>query len=312
VLVIDTQVRERRSWTTPLIAVVALLTVLGATVALTLGRPDPAPADLGAPSAMSATPLPLQPLPTSAPAPSSPNVQLPAPATASRSARSTPRATGGNAAGGGSTAGGVAGSGRIIAGRTYTGRATFYGATGEGNCLFDASPDLMVVAMNQADYGGSQACGAWLAVTGPDGKTITVQVVDRCPECPVGALDLSQQAFTKLAPAVAGQITVTWRLLSPALSGPVAYVYKTGSSQYWCGIQVRNHRNPVRSLAVKVGGSWKALTRQEYNYFESPTGAGCGGAIQTTDIYGHTLTDTGIAIRPGAVQNGHGQFPPSG
>jgi len=312
--VTDTQVRTRRSWTTPLIAVVALLTVLGATVALTLGRPGPAPTDLGAPSTMSTTPLPVQPLPTSAPAPSSPNVELPGSTTPSRSTRSTPRATGGSVAGGGGSVagGGVTGSGRIVSGRTYTGRATFYGATGEGNCLFDASPDLMVVAMNQADYGGAQACGAWLAVTGPDGKTITVQVVDRCPECPVGALDLSQQAFTKLAPAVAGQITVTWRLLSPALSGPVAYVYKTGSSQYWCGIQVRNHRNPVRSLAVQVGGSWKTLTRQEYNYFESPTGAGCGGAIQITDIYGHKLTDTGIAIRPGAVQNGHAQFPPPG
>ena len=37
-----------------------------------------------------------------------------------------------------------------------SGEGTFYGATGAGNCSFDASPqDLMVAAMNQADYAGA-------------------------------------------------------------------------------------------------------------------------------------------------------------
>ena len=166
----------------------------------------------------------------------------------------------------------------------------------------------MVGAMNQQDYDNSQSCGAYLAVTGPGGKTITIKVVDRCPECPPGAIDLSRQAFTKLAPASAGLIPISWKLLSPAISGPVAYKYKSGSSQYWCGIQVRNHRNPVRSLALQVDGRWKDIPRLDYNYFVSAGGAGCGGPIRITDIDGHQLTDTGIAITPDAVQPGHAQF----
>jgi expansin (peptidoglycan-binding protein) len=199
-------------------------------------------------------------------------------------------------------------SGQIQYGHTYTGRGTFYAATGAGNCSYDASSDLMVGAMNQQDYENSQACGAYLAVTGPTGKTITIKVVDRCPECPPGAIDLSKEAFTKLAPASTGQITIKWKLLSPALSSPVSYNYKSGSSKYWCGIQVRNHRNPVRSLALKVGSSWKNIPRLDYNYFVSANGSGCGSAIRITDIYGHQLTDTGIGISPDVVQRGHAQF----
>jgi expansin (peptidoglycan-binding protein) len=203
---------------------------------------------------------------------------------------------------------GGSGNGRIQFGRTYSGRATFYGATGAGNCSFDASSDLMVAAMNQQDYDNSQACGAHVSVKGPNG-TVAVRIVDRCPECPPGAIDLSQQAFAKIAAVSAGRVPITWRLLSPSVSAPVSYRYKSGSSQYWCAIQVLNHRNPVRSMQLKVGGTWRTLDRQEYNYFLSAGGSGCGGAIRITDIYGNQLTDSGIRVAPDAVQRGNAQFP---
>jgi expansin (peptidoglycan-binding protein) len=208
------------------------------------------------------------------------------------------------------TSSGTLGTGRIQFGPTYKGAGTFYGADGTGNCSFDASSDLMVGAMNQTDYANSQACGAFLSVTGPNGNSITIRVVDRCPECAVGAIDLSAQAFAKLAAPSAGRINISWKLLSPAISTPVSYRYKTGSTQYWCGIQVLNHRNPIKSLQVKSGGTWKTVPRETYNYFVQESGAGCGGAIRITDIYGHQLTDTGIAVSPDKIQRGHAQFGP--
>ena len=204
-------------------------------------------------------------------------------------------------------AGGALGTGRIKYNVTYSGVATFYGATGAGNCSFPASSSRMIAAMNHADYENSQACGATVKVTS-GGKSVTVKIVDRCPECPPGAIDLSQEAFTQLAPASAGRIDITWQLLSPSSLGPVQYVYKSGSSKYWCGIQVRNNRNPVRSVQVQTSGSWKTLSRQEYNYFLSENGAGCGGTIRVTDIYGNQLTDSGIGISPDTVQAGRAQF----
>ncbi|MEJ2578977.1 MAG: expansin EXLX1 family cellulose-binding protein, partial [Kineosporiaceae bacterium] len=155
------------------------------------------------------------------------------------------------------------GSGRIQYGPTYTGEGTFYGATGEGNCSYEASDDRMIAAMNHADYENSQACGAHLAVSGPSGVTITVKVVDQCPECSPGDIDLSAEAFAKLADPSAGRIPISWTLLSPDLDTPVSYRYKEGSSQWWCGIQVRDHRNPVRSVEVQVGSSWRNLPRKD-------------------------------------------------
>lgn len=208
----------------------------------------------------------------------------------------------------GGSGGPALGAGRIQYGPVYTGEGTFYGATGEGNCSYEASSDRMIAAMNELDYENSQACGAYVAVTGPTGNTVTVKVVDRCPECRPGDIDLSAEAFAKLANPSAGRIKISWKLVSPAVSGPVAYKYKDGSSQWWCAVQVRNHRNPVLRLEVLVGGSWKQLTRQTYNYFLSADGSGCGSTIRITDIYGHQLVDSGITLSPTLVQQGKSQF----
>lgn len=197
---------------------------------------------------------------------------------------------------------------RIRPGVTYRGVATFYGADGGGNCMFDPTGDVMVVAMNRSDYEDSRACGAYLSVRGPSGTSITVRVVDQCPECPVGALDLSAQAFAKLAAPSAGRINVTWKLSSPGMSGPIAVRYKTGSTRYWCAVQVLNHRNPIAALDLQTSTGWKSLPRQDYNYFLSESGTGCGGSIRVTDIYGQRITLTGITIKPDVVQQGSKQF----
>jgi expansin len=209
----------------------------------------------------------------------------------------------------GSTASGPAKlAGRIRPGVTYHGVATFYGADGGGNCMFDPSSDLMVAAMNAADYEGSKACGAYVQVRASSGASVTVRITDQCPECAVGQLDLSAQAFAKLAPASAGQIPISWKLLSPSLSTSVSVRYKTGSSSSWCAIQVIGHRNPLAQLEVRVGSSWKQLSRSDYNYFLSTSGAGCGGSIRITDIYGQRLVINGVSVKPGTVQSTSVQF----
>ena len=123
-----------------------------------------------------------------------------------------------------------------------------------------------------------------------------------------GQIDLSQQAFAKLANPSAGRIPITWSLLSPALSNTISIRYKTGSSRYWCGIQVLGHRNPVAALEVRVGGGWRPLSRTDYNYFLSPDGGGCGGPVRITDIYGQQLTVDGIALLANVAQSTPVQF----
>ena len=86
----------------------------------------------------------------------------------------------------------------------HQGIATYYYATGAGACSFDPSPsDLMVAAMNGEEYDNAALCGAYVFVTGPKGSA-TVRIVDRCPECKAGHLDLSQEAFSKIADLLQG------------------------------------------------------------------------------------------------------------
>ncbi|MFJ8082810.1 expansin EXLX1 family cellulose-binding protein [Streptomyces sp. NPDC096205] len=201
-------------------------------------------------------------------------------------------------------------AGRIRPGTTYTGVATAYEAEdGDGACLFGPSPDLMIAAMNTTDYETSKACGAYVLVRAGNGKSITVRITNECPlPCAPGQLDLSQEAFAKLADLEVGRIPITWQLLSPATSDTISIRYKTGSSPYWCGIQAISHRNPVAGLEVETGDGWRRLPRTEYNYFLSADGSGCGNSIRITDIYGERLTITGIALRPDVVQATRVQF----
>ena len=198
---------------------------------------------------------------------------------------------------------------RIKFGEKHSGIATFYGATGAGNCSYEPTGDLMVAAMNEQDYQGSQACGSYVDVTGPKGNTVRVKIVDRCPECAPGHIDLSAEAFAELAEPVQGRIDISWKLVSPGLSGPVKYVYKDGSTQWWCSIQVRNHRNPIRSVELKGENGWVALPREMHNYFTSANGEGCGGQVRITDVQGHRLTDSDIRVNPNQEQAGAQQLP---
>ncbi|MFD9408584.1 expansin EXLX1 family cellulose-binding protein [Streptomyces sp. NPDC059989] len=202
--------------------------------------------------------------------------------------------------------------GRIQPGTTYKGVATAYAAgDGNGACLFGPSDDLMVAAMNTTDYESSRACGAYVRVRAANGASITVRITNECPlPCAPGQLDLSEQAFAKLADLKVGRIPITWNLLSPQTPSTISIRYKTGSSPHWCGIQVIDHRNPVARLEVRTTKGWQRLPRTDYNHFLSADGSGCGGAMRITDIYGEQLTVDGTALLPNVAQPARVQFAP--
>jgi expansin len=190
-----------------------------------------------------------------------------------------------------------------------SGDGTYYDATGAGNCGFDPSPnDLMVAAMNSADYDTAAWCGACLAVTGPNGA-VTVRVVDQCPECKHGDLDLSPQAFQLLSPLAAGRIPITWHEVACDVTGPIAYHFKDGANAYWTAIQIRNHRYPIASVEAMQGSAYVEIPRLDYNYFVQDTGLGPGPyMLRVTDTRGHVLEDSGIALGDSVTRDGANQF----
>lgn len=194
---------------------------------------------------------------------------------------------------------------------TGSGKATYYDADGTGNCSFPADPTFLVAAMNTTDYGTATYCGACVEVTGPSGSVV-VRIVDRCPGCAKGDLDLSQTAFRAVAPLSAGRVDIAWREVACDVSGDMSYELKDGSSQYYAAIQVRNARYRVTKFeAAATGtGAYEEIDRVTYNYFVAPRGLGQGPFdFRTTDSRGHVIEDTNVMLGAGVVRVGSTQFP---
>ncbi|KAF9581211.1 hypothetical protein BGW38_001862 [Lunasporangiospora selenospora] len=106
------------------------------------------------------------------------------------------------------------------------GEATYYepslhSATGgfqPGACEFEYINSVYdhIAALNKADFGSfarlknSPACGQCLRVVGPNG-TVDVQVVDMCPGCKSGDVDLTPSAFAEIADIWRGRVKISWQ-----------------------------------------------------------------------------------------------------
>jgi expansin (peptidoglycan-binding protein) len=168
----------------------------------------------------------------------------------------------------------------------------------------------MVAAMNHTDYTGAAWCGACVLVTGPSGD-VTVRIVDSCPGCKVGDLDLSKEAFAKIAPLSAGRVKITWEPTPCDVAGPISYHFKDGSNAYWTAIQIRNHRYGIATLeAGDAAGTYTPINRVDYNYFVSTKGLGPGPyTLRVTDTRANVLEDVNIALGDSVSRDGAEQFP---
>lgn len=197
---------------------------------------------------------------------------------------------------------------------TQSGEATYYDfADGSGNCGFPATPDdLMVGAMNHTDYAASAACGLCVRIE-HEGASVDVRIVDQCPECAPGDIDLSPDAFARIAALEAGRVPITWQTIECPVDGPVVYHFKDGSNPYWTAIQIRNHRHGIASLQYLREGTWTDVARVDYNYFVADGGMGEGPlSLRVTDVLGNTLQDDGIPLLDDADAAGAAQFPGCG
>jgi hypothetical protein len=179
------------------------------------------------------------------------------------------------------------------------GKATYFSLDGGlGNCSFPEPPALFV-ALSPSEYASSAPCGSYLDVTGPKGK-VRVKVIDSCPPCTPGHIDLSLAAFRKIGEPVQGIIPITYRTVpNPTVPGPLSVRLKEGSSQYWISVLIDHHAN--RLTSVKIAG--RSAQRESFNYWTVPSGAGRGPfKITITDVYGRSATLPGIELAPGRTQ----------
>jgi expansin len=211
------------------------------------------------------------------------------------------------AAGGRACAAVLSSSGSSGLADTVSGIATHYVLQGLPNCSYPSPPaNGLFVAMPPDEYANAAGCGGYLEVYGPDGS-VRVEVIDQCPGCGSGHIDLSETAFSAIAPLNSGLVNVTYQhLVNPPLPGPISLSVKEGSSQYWLALLVMNTGNPLASVQVESepGGGWHDLVQASYNYWIAQSGAGTGPfTVRLTDTVGHVVTVGGITLSPGVVQD---------
>jgi expansin (peptidoglycan-binding protein) len=155
----------------------------------------------------------------------------------------------------------------------YSGEGTQYGGVAGsdgGNCgIYVDSADYHHCAMNQIQYDSSAACGACVRILGPRGE-ITLKVVDRCPECKYGDIDMATHAFTDIAELSDGRIPIRWQYVPCDMptGSDIKVVFAAGSSPYYFKAQFRNFRYALAKVEYRrTDGSYSVLHREMYNYY---------------------------------------------
>jgi expansin len=199
---------------------------------------------------------------------------------------------------------------------TFTGEGTFYTPTALGNCSEEYPVNQLYAAMNKPQYNNSNACGSYIEVTRRGtAKKVIVKVLDQCPECPNGNVDLSKTAFLKLGTAVEGRIPISWKFIADPTNTKIAVRIKEGSSRYYIAMQIRNHKYMVSKLEVKnKSGIYEVLPRQSYNYFLDNNGIFNGQGpdgpynLRITDVNANVVT-TAVPLNVGVIAQTIVQFP---
>uniref|UniRef100_M4BM09 Expansin-like EG45 domain-containing protein n=1 Tax=Hyaloperonospora arabidopsidis (strain Emoy2) TaxID=559515 RepID=M4BM09_HYAAE len=206
----------------------------------------------------------------------------------------------------------------------FTGDGTAYnlGDTSSGNCNMMSALDFATTdyaALNNDQWNGLQNCGRCAEVTCADSrcadklKSVVVQILDRCPECKHGDLDLSPSVFKTLTGSHPARYTLKWKFVDCPVAGNVNYCLKGGSNNYWTAIQPTNVATGITSLTIN--GKATKMLDGAYYYLLDGSGTTVADlskvAVSMTDLNGVSMMDT-VSLTAGSCTTGTNQFPPSG
>ncbi|ORX69488.1 hypothetical protein DL89DRAFT_267693 [Linderina pennispora] len=98
----------------------------------------------------------------------------------------------------------------------FSGDGTYF-SPGTSACREQNTSRDLIAALNAPQYGDITAvsphCGRCALVRGPLGQA-KVKIVDACPECVLGSLDLSLAAFEQIAHKLEGRVKIIWEFVA--------------------------------------------------------------------------------------------------
>lgn len=207
--------------------------------------------------------------------------------------------------------------------QNYQGRATFYDAANPAGGLGASGYDVPVqselhkiAAINNVQWNGSEASGAFFEILGPkqrDGAApIVVQVVDYLYERADG-FDLSAEAFAKIADPIDGVVNIDYQLVGPGDDYVTAYGYSLGqgivvegiaeTNPDYAAVRLNNFRYPIKSVDLLTeNGNTVDLKRESDNRFVLEENYPVSGAqdLVVTSIFGQQVTLNDVNITNGS------------
>lgn len=207
------------------------------------------------------------------------------------------------------------GTRKIIA---FNGDGTAYSLSSplSGNCNFMTWPQAATTkyaAINNAQWNNGLECGRCAQVTCLDPACTSksseiVYILDRCPECAYGDLDVSPTVFRTITGSSPSRLKVQWNFVDCPLSDTsLKLCLKPGSNPYWTAIQPSQALSGVKSLSIN-GISAQQMGSAYYFKVESNNGLDLSKLqVSMTSSSGQTLQRV-VAISPGSCVDTNSQF----
>ncbi|KAI9919356.1 hypothetical protein PsorP6_017742 [Peronosclerospora sorghi] len=168
-----------------------------------------------------------------------------------------------------------------------------------GNCNFMSNGSIgqHYTAVSDDHWDATRNCGRCVRVTCVDArcadktKSVTVHIVDRCPSCGPGGLDLSPTVFKQLTGSSPSEYKIQWQYVDCPVTGNIKYCTKGGSSNSWLAVQPTNFATGIAS--VQIAHQDVTMVDSCY-YFLLNGGANVDISavdIQLTSLAGETITE---------------------
>jgi hypothetical protein len=187
--------------------------------------------------------------------------------------------------------------------RGFGGRATFY-ATGLGACGENNVDSDYIVALNSAQYGSGYPgpeCFKQIQISA-NGKTATATIMDQCPSCAYGDLDLSPSLFNHFASPDDGVFQMTWdyvnsneaRAVEAAVESTSSSAEPTASSSSaW---SAPSSSSSVVSSSIAEASNSSATPTATESYADSAYAASSSAVVPTSAPASNTSSSASAAV----------------
>jgi len=187
-------------------------------------------------------------------------------------------------------------------------RFTFF-QPGLGACGKQSSARDFIVALNSAQFGGGSDCFKEITITA-NGKTCGATIMDECPSCPHGALDMSPALFNFFASESVGVVFGSWVFGNGGGSSPTATTHTSVSHKPAFATHAPAASTTKQTTHTSISTPTSATLSTPLNYasgdaygLASPTGAVGSNAIYNLNAFNQAIIDLGAIIVAGGTAN---------